>query len=85
MVAITDVVIFLMALAVIYPAATAVLALLTWFRKRRVMQVEEDSRELLERIDESTDKLKEQLFIISIVVTFFVIAPFLVLLLVFNG
>jgi hypothetical protein len=44
----------------------------------------ENRRELLERIDESTNKLKDQLFIIVIVVTFFVIAPFLALLFVFN-
>lgn len=84
MIAITNVVIFFVLLLLIYPAATSVLALLTWLRKRRVMQAE-DRRELLERIDESTDKLKDQLFIISIVVTFFVIAPFLTLLLIFNG
>lgn len=83
MIAITNLVIFFTVLAVIYPAATTVLALLTWLRKRRIQA--EDRRELLEQIDESTDKLKDQLFIISIVVTFFVIAPFLALLLIFNG
>jgi hypothetical protein len=84
MIAITNVVIFFAVLAVIYPAATTLLAILTWLRKRRAMQAE-DRRELLERIDESTDKLKDQLFIISIVVAFFVIAPFMALLLIFNG
>jgi hypothetical protein len=84
MIAITNVVIFFLVLAVIYPAAITVLALLTWLRKRLAMKAE-DRRELLERIDESTDKLKDQLFIIVIVVTFFVIAPFLALLLIFNG
>jgi len=83
MIAITNLVIFFTVLAVIYPAATTVLALLTWLRKRRIQA--EDRRELLERIDKSTDKLKDQLFIISIVVTFFVIAPFLALLLIYNG
>jgi len=84
MIAITNVIIFFAVLLVIYPAATIVLALLTWLRKRRAMQAE-DSRELLERIDESTDRLKDQMFIICIVVTCFVIAPFLTLLLIING
>jgi hypothetical protein len=83
MIAITNVLIFFLVLTVIYPAAVTVLALLTWLRKRLVMKAE-NRRELLERIDESTNKLKDQLFIIVIVVTFFVIAPFLALLFVFN-
>ena len=84
MIAITNVLIFFLVLTVIYPAAVTVLALLTWLRKRLVMKAE-NRRELLERIDESTNKLKDQLFIISIVVIFFVIAPFLALLLIYNG
>ena len=84
MAAIINVVIFFAVLTMIYPAATTVLALLTWLRKRRTMQAE-GRRELLERIDESADKLKDQLFIISIVMAFFVIAPFMVLLLIFKG
>ena len=82
MIAITNVVIFFVVLVAIYPAATTVLALLTWFRKRLAMKAE-NRLELLERIDESTDKLKDQLFIIITVVTFFVIAPFLALLLIY--
>ena len=82
MITISNVVIFLMVLVVIYPVATVILTLLTWFRKRRAMQAK-NRRELLEQINESTDKLKDQMFIISIVVTFFVIAPFLAFLLIF--
>ncbi|WP_373498927.1 hypothetical protein [Desulfococcus sp.] len=84
MIAIANVVIFFALLAVSYPAAITVLALVTWLRKRRAMQAD-DHRELLERIDESTDKLKDQLFIIFIGVTFFVIAPFMALLFMFKG
>jgi hypothetical protein len=73
MIAITNIVVFFALLSVIYPAAAAVFALSTWVRKRRAMPAE-DRRELLERIDASADKLKDQLFIISIVLAFFVIS-----------
>lgn len=84
MMAIANVVIFFAVLALIYPIATSVLALSTWFRKRRATRAE-NSRERLERIDESQDKLKDQLFVIFIMVAFFGIAPFLALLWIFGG
>ena len=84
MIAIANMVIFFAVLALLYPVATSVLALWTWFRKRRATRGE-GSRELLERIDESQDKLKDQLFVIFIMVAFFGIAPFVVLLWIFGG
>ena len=81
MAAFTNVVIFFAVLTLIYPAAAAVAALLAWLRKRRAG----GSRELLERIDASTDRLKDRLFIFSVAAAFFVIAPFLVVWLIFSG
>jgi hypothetical protein len=79
MIAITNVVAFFAVMALVYPAATLVLTILVWLRKRRSMQ-DGDRRALLERIDKSTDRLKDQLFIISMVLAFFVVAPFMILL-----
>ncbi len=84
MAALTNVVIFFAVLVVIYLAGTAVLTLLAWLRKRRANHAE-DPRERLERIDESTDRLKEQLFLGSVILAFFVIAPLMVLILIFKG
>lgn len=84
MIAIANVVIFFAVLALMYPAAAGVLAIWTWFRKRRATRAE-NCREFLERIDESADRLKDQLFIIFIMVAFFGIAPFVALVWIFSG
>jgi len=68
MIAITNIVIFFAVLVVSYPVATMVLALLTWFRKRRAMKTE-DRLERIERIDASTDRLKDRLFIVFTIMT----------------
>jgi hypothetical protein len=84
MAAMTNVVISFAVLVVIYLAATIFLTLLAWLRKHRTMPAEK-RRALLDRIDESTDKLKEQLFFVAVILAFFVIAPLMVLMLIFRG
>jgi hypothetical protein len=48
-------------------------------KKRRIIQNDPGGAKAV-RIDENTDRLKNRVFIISIVIDFFVIAPFLALL-----
>ena len=84
MVALATLIIFFAVLLLIFLAAAVVLALWVWFRKRRVGRAA-NAGILLERIDESADRIKNQLFIISIVLALFVVAPFLALLMILNG
>lgn len=81
MIALSTIVIFFFVLVIIYPAAVSLLVLIGWVKKRRIIQNDAGGTEAA-RIDEATDKLKNRLFIISIVLAFFVIAPFLALLMV---
>lgn len=83
MVILTTLVCFFAALLVVYVAAAVILALSTRFRMYCAVRAGE-SREALEKIHESSDKIKNQLFIISVGVTFFGIAPFLSLLFLLN-
>jgi hypothetical protein len=82
MIAISTIVIFFFVLVIIYPAAVGVLVLFGWMKKRRVIQHGAGSKQSAQ-IDEAIDRLKNRFFIISIVIAFFVIAPFLALLMVF--
>jgi multisubunit Na+/H+ antiporter MnhC subunit len=79
MVALSTIVIFFFVLVIIYPATVAVLVLIGWIKKRRVLRNDPRGTKAVQ-IDENTDRLKNRLFIISIVIAFFVIAPFLALL-----
>jgi hypothetical protein len=82
MIALSTIVIFFFVLVIIYPAAVGVLVLFGWLKKRRVIQHDDGSTQTAQ-IDEAIDRLKNRFFIISIVIAFFVIAPFLALLMVF--
>jgi uncharacterized sodium:solute symporter family permease YidK len=79
MVALSTIVIFFFVLVIIYPATVAVLVLIGWIKKRRVLRNDPRGTKAVQ-IDENTDRLKNRVFIISIVIAFFVIAPFLALL-----
>jgi len=83
MTALMTVVFFFFVLVVIYPAAAAAVALYSWFKKRRALQNDRGGTALAQ-IDETADRLKNRWFTISIVLAFFVIAPFLVLLMIFR-
>lgn len=82
MIALSTIVIFFFVLVIIYPAAVGILVLFGWLKKRRVIQHDDGSTQTAQ-IDEAIDRLKNRFFIISIVIAFFVIAPFLALLMVF--
>jgi len=83
MTALMTVVFFFFVLLIIYPAAAAAVALYSWIKKRRAIRNGTGST-IIAQIDEKTDRLKNRWFIISIVLAFFVIAPFLVLLMRFK-
>lgn len=81
MIALSTLVIFFFVLVIIYPATAALLVLAGWMKKRRVIQNDPGGTKAVQ-IDEDTDRLKNRVFIISIIIDFFVIAPFLALLMV---
>jgi hypothetical protein len=81
MIALSTLIIFFFVLVIIYPAAVSLLVLIGWVKKRRIIQNDAEGTKAA-RIDEATDKLKNRIFIITIVLAFFVIAPFLALLMV---
>ena len=79
MVALSTIIIFFFVLVVVYPAVVGILVLYAWIKKRRVIGNLAGGTQAAQ-IDEATDRLKNRLFIISLVLAFFVIAPFLALL-----
>jgi hypothetical protein len=79
MIALSTIVIFFFVLVIIYPLAVALLVSAGWVKKRRGIQNGAESR-TADQIDDTIDRLKNRLFIISIIIAFFVIAPFLALL-----
>jgi hypothetical protein len=81
MIALSTIVIFFFVLVIVYPAAVSLVVLVGWVKKRRLGRNSAGGAKIA-RIDEATDRMKSRLFIISIVVAFFVIAPFLALLMV---
>jgi hypothetical protein len=81
MIALSTIVISFFVLVIIYPAAVGVLVFIGWVKKRRSIRYNAGSSQP-DRIDEAIDRLKNRIFIISIVIAFFVIAPFLALLMV---
>ncbi len=82
MIALSTIVIFFFVLVVIYPLAVALLVTAGWVKKRRGIQNSAESQ-TANQIDDTIDRLKNRLFIISIIIAFFVIAPFLALLMMF--
>ena len=84
MTALMTVVLFFFVLLILYPAAAAAVALYGWIKKRRAIRSNSGST-IVAQIDETSDRLKNRWFIISIVLAFFVIAPFLALLMVIRG
>lgn len=83
MIAFVTIVIFFLVLILIYPAAAATVALCGWLRKRRAIQ-SGATGETLAKIEETTDRLKSRWFIITLALAFFVIAPFLAMLMLFK-
>ena len=82
MVALYTIVISFFLLLLVYPLAVIVVVLYGWLQKRRIKKADSNSRSL-DEIDDHTDRLKNRLFVISIVIVFFLMAPFLALLTIF--
>ena len=82
MVALYTIVISFFLLLLVYPLAVIVVVLCGWLQKRRIKKADPNSHRLHE-IDDHTDRLKNRLFVISIVLVFFLMAPFLALLTIF--
>jgi hypothetical protein len=68
---------------IIYPAAAVAVALYRWIKKRQAIR-HDTGGTIIAQIDETTDRLKNRWFIISVVLAFFVIAPFLVFLIILK-
>jgi hypothetical protein len=83
MTALMTVVFFFFVLLIIYPAAAAALSLYSWIKKRQAIR-DDTGGAIIAQIDETTDRLKNRWFIISVVLAFFVIAPFLVFLMILK-
>lgn len=84
MTALMTTVLFFFVLLILYPAAAVAVTVYSWVKKRRAIR-NNRSGAIAARIDETTDRLKNRWFIISVVVAFFVIAPFLALLIIIKG
>lgn len=78
------IVLFFFVHMVLYIAAASAVALYTWLLKRRAIRAGA-ARSSIAKIDETTDRLKNQWFIITTVLAFFVIAPFLALLIILKA
>jgi hypothetical protein len=81
MIALSTIVIFFFVLVIFYPATAALWVGAGCIKKRRVLRDDPDGAQAV-RIDAATDRQKNRFFIISIIIAFFVIAPFLALLMV---
>ncbi len=79
MAALMTIVLFFFILLILYICASSAVVLSAWLLKRRATRSGAGRLSMAE-IDETTDRLKNRWFIISIVLAFFVIAPFFVLL-----
>jgi hypothetical protein len=83
MTALMTVVFFFFVLLIVYPATAVAVALYSWIQKRRAIR-NNTANTSLAQIEETSDRLKNRWFIISIVLALFVIAPFLALLMIFK-
>lgn len=83
MIAVYTIAVFFFVLILAYPLAAALLTLGLWLKKLRAEPVD---RQLaaFDKLDEQADRLKGRLFIILTAVIFFVVAPFLALLMYFE-
>lgn len=81
MVSVSLLAIFFLLLVFFYPMICLVLAVSAWSQKRWADKGGLSEEEFAAIIDARTDRRKERAFIVSIALLFFVLAPFLVFLL----
>lgn len=78
MIAMMTIGVFFLLLVLVYPFACAVVTLYGALRKRNARRLDLDGA-CIERIDRSIDRSKKTAFTLSIIVSFFVVAPFIAL------
>jgi hypothetical protein len=83
MIALSTVIIFLFVLVVIYSMAAVAANFHGWINKRRAVRNKAGTKNI-EGFGEAGDRLKDRLFLISVILAFFIIAPFLTILLLFT-
>ena len=81
MIALITIGVFFLLLVMVYPAACTILSLLAALKKRKARHLGLD-HESIEEIDQATDHLKKTAFIVSLILTFFVAAPFIALVVI---
>jgi hypothetical protein len=75
--------VFFLLLVLVYPSACAVVTLYGALRKRNARKLDLNTA-CIEQIDRSIDRSKKTAFTLSIIVTFFVVAPFIALVVLFD-
>jgi predicted MFS family arabinose efflux permease len=79
MTALFAIITFFFIFVVAYLAVATVLAVVTWWLKGRAAARDADAR--IQEIERKMDRVKEKAFVIALVLTFFVVTPFVVILL----
>ncbi len=77
MTALLTIITFFFIFVVVYLAVAMVLAATTWVLKQRAAATDTDGR--IHEIERKMDRIKEKAFVIALVLTFFIIAPFVVI------
>ncbi len=72
------IIIFFFIFVVVYLAVTTLLALVSWWLKRRANR--EGAMHSVDEIERRMDLFKDKAFMIALVLTFFVITPYVVIL-----
>mgnify|MGYP001143364326 CR=1 FL=1 len=78
-------IVFFFILVLFYPAASLVLSVTGWMRKRRTQKRNIEDKTIGETIDKKTDKLKELVFIGSFFFILFFAAPLAVFYIINIG
>lgn len=77
MTALFAIITFFFIFVVVYLAITVVLAITAWWLTRRALA--KDAGESIHRIEQQMDRIKDKAFVIALVLTFFIITPFVVM------
>ena len=81
MIAMLTIGVFFLLLILVYPAVCALITLYGTLKKRKARKIFQGI-EAISEIDAATDRLKKYAFFVSLVITFFVVAPFIALVVI---
>ena len=73
---------FFFILVLVYPAVSVILSVFTWILKKKAGT---GNAETEKRISETADRIKDRVFVTSVIIVFFFIAPFAVIYLYTMG